>query len=576
MFDPVPLVRKFHGNSFGAILLAGTSYFCWPDTGADTTWFVAANGAALLAIAQGVGAARAGFQLIGHRSKRKKAKNAAKQHHPGRWATDKELEEAGMFDPNGRPLGETLSGIPIFEPTASVHSKIVAPPGMWKTIAAIVTAIMHLVHSRRGRKRVPPSVVIPDVKGELAAMCANALRKLGFEVWVLNETMYAGLANTDLNPFALLIEAYESSDPRQRARVGVIARILAMTVYPEPKDGDEKNRFWRAGARDCVIAAIFYLLSRDKLTPSFLWALLSDPIAFANSLQRLAALQEETQPGVLLARSLLETLAEEPQHFADFRSSAAQKLETFETTGMLAHVGLSSSHCHSDVRKRQVIVFMVAPLAYADELAMLQRLNLQSFMLSLKEYPEGQPVEFILDEACNAKAALSNLIDDLTLVRGLSARVHLVAQAESQIVSTWGRDAAKTLEAVTDLKQIMGTNSAEEAQFLSKALAMGVIDMEELSFSTKSEDVSFHADKTGRPLMTPDEILSMPRDMQIILFNGLRPILARKLSYAHYDPMCHIVDDNPVEGGKLKPDPKVFLNYPKSNAGSPNSEESVG
>lgn len=76
----------------------------------------------------------------------------------------------------------------------------------------------------------------------------------------------------------------------------------------------------------------------------------------------------------------------------------------------------------------------------------------------------GQPVEFILDEACNAKAALSNLIDDLTLVRGLSARVHLAAQAESQIVTTWGRDAAKTLDAVTDLKQIMGTNSPEEGK----------------------------------------------------------------------------------------------------------------
>lgn len=91
---------------------------------------------------------------------------------------------------------------------------------------------------------------------------------------------------------------------------------------------------------------------------------------------------------------------------------------------------------------------------------------------------------------------------------------------------------------------------------------MGVIDSEELSFSTKSEDVGLRADRTGRPLMTPDEILSMPRDQQIILANGLRPILARKLSYARYDPICHIVNNNPVEGSKLKPDPRVFLNYP--------------
>ena len=248
-------------------------------------------------------------------------------------------------------------------------------------------------------------------------------------------------------------------------------------------------------------------------------------------------LDEVRQHGVLLARSLLETSMEEPQHFADFRSSAAQRLESFEMTGMLAHVGLNSSHSHSAIRKRQVIVFMVSPLAHSDELALLQKLHLQSFLMSLKEEAQGQPVEFILDEACNAKAALSGLIDDLTLVRGLSARVHLVAQAESQVVATWGREAAKTLDAVTDLKQIMGTNSPEEAQVLSKALAMGVIDFEELGFSTKSEDVTLRADRTGRPLMTLDEILSMPRDEQIILVNGLRPIRARKLSYERYAPI---------------------------------------
>lgn len=580
MLDPAPITKRFHGSTLAATLLGSAAYYFWPEQGTQIGFAAAAYAAAFLSIVKLIHAISAGLQLLFHRGLKKRAKKAAQMHHPARWANDKELKETGMFNPNGRPLGETFSGIPIFEPSMSVHSKIVAPPGLWKTIAAITTAIMHLVHTKRGKKELPPSLVIPDVKGELAVMCAGSLRAMGFEVWVLNDTMHLGLQGVDLNPFALLVEAHGSDDPRKRARAGVIARILAMTIHPEPKDGDAKNRFWRAGTRDCLAAAMFCLLANKKLTPTFLWSLLSDPSAFIRALKKLADLDEMTQPGVLLARSLLETYIEEPQHFSDFRSSAAQNLESFETTGMLAHVGLSSSLvgpnsslCHSSIRKKQVIVFMVSPLAYSDELALLQKLHLQSFMMSLKEYPGGQPVEFILDEACNAKAALSNLIDDLTLVRGLSARVHLVAQAESQIVSTWGRDAAKTLDAVTDLKQIMGTNSPEEAQILSKALAMGVIDFEELGFSTKSEDVTLRADRTGRPLMTPDEILSMAKDEQIILVNGLRPIHARKLSYARYDPICHQVDDNPVEGSKLKPDPKVFLKYPKPQSKKTEGEE---
>ena len=562
MVDPIPLVKKFHGKSFTAALFGSAAYFLWPDPGAHPGWYVAAYGAAFVSTVSALHAAGAGSKLILHRSYRKRSKKAARLHNPARWASDEELKDAGMFEPNGRPLGETLSGIPIFEPAASVHSKIVAPPGAGKTTCAIINAIIHLAHSLRGKDGQPPSLIIPDVKGELAAMCAKALRRLGFEAWILNETGHLGLPGDDLNPYALLIEAYESTDPARRTRVGVLVRALSMTEYPEPKDGDEKNRFWRGGARDCLTAGKFLLLSKRTLTPSNLWALLADPVEFLRGLEELAALDPDDEPGVLLARSLLETFAEEPQHFADFRSSAAQKLESFERPGMLAHVGGKSTRSHADIRKRPVVVFMMAPLAYADEMALLHRLHLQSFMLSLKEFAEGQPVEFILDEACNAKAALSNLIDDLTTIRGLRGRVHLVAQAESQIVATWGRERAQTLEAVTDLSQIMGTNSPQEAKTLSDALSTGVIDMDELSFSTKSEDIGMRADKTGRPLMTRDEILSMPKDMQIILANGLRPILARKLSYARYDPVCHIVDENTVEGGKLRPDPKVFLSYP--------------
>lgn len=73
--------------------------------------------------------------------------------------------------------------------------------------------------------------------------------------------------------------------------------------------------------------------------------------------------------------------------------------------------------------------------------------------------------------------------------------------------------------------------------------------------------------------MTPDEILSMAKDEQIILVNGLRPIHARKLSYARYDPICHQVDDNPVEGSKIRPDPKVFLKYPKAQSKKNEGEE---
>ena len=167
-----------------------------------------------------------------------------------------------------------------------------------------------------------------------------------------------------------------------------------------------------------------------------------------------------------------------------------------------------------------------------------------------------------MDEVTNA-APLSALVADLTTIRGLGGRVHLIGQAESEFLRRFGREGAETINAVTDVKQFMGLNSYAEAEALSKSLSMGATRSWDYNFSNRSDDVGMRADRTGRALATADEILTMPQDEQIILINGLRPVKAKKLAYNQLSPICEWVAPNPLEGEPLPPDPKVFLKYPK-------------
>jgi type IV secretion system protein VirD4 len=53
---------------------------------------------------------------------------------------------------------------------------------------------------------------------------------------------------------------------------------------------------------------------------------------------------------------------------------------------------------------------------------------------------------------------------------------------------------------------------------------------------------------------------------QMIHVKGLGFFLAQKLSQQHIMPYAGLLATNPLEGGKLTPDPKITLRFPKGDA----------
>ncbi|MDP3197736.1 hypothetical protein [Tabrizicola sp.] len=63
--------------------------------------------------------------------------------------------------------------------------------------------------------------------------------------------------------------------------------------------------------------------------------------------------------------------------------------------------------------------------------------------------------------------------------------------------------------------------------------------------------------------MSPAELMAMPADQQLIHVKGLGFIVARKIGQQQVAPYCHLVAENPIEGGRLTPDPILALTTPK-------------
>lgn len=475
--------------------------------------------------------------------------------HSARFASREEIREAGMLDGKGRPLGWTDDGDILFEPHrhSPVHQKIIATNGAGKTTGGVVPAIMHLAMSPERR-----SLVIVDLKSELAGQCAMPLMRAGHEVWVVDPARETDLRKTELNILEPLVNAAanDSSD------VSMLARFFAQTLEPEPP-GEQNNKYFRDGPRDLLRFGAEGLarFAPEDCTPSGVAAVLGDEELFERMIEQSIACGGSLGT---LAKRLVEKRQENSNHFSDFKTTALQRLEIYEEGGRLYECGSNAFYRYEEIRERQVIVFLVSSLSQAKEMRTHFILQVSNFLHVAKR--TGHPIDFVLDEFTSAP--VKSLVEDLTIIRQFGSRVLMIAQAESEIERQFSDKSAKTIDDLASVKQIMGVSRFDEAKRVSDALGKGPFATMSLSEGDGALKGSLRDE--GRPLLTPDEVLALGRHRQIIFCDGMKPIIANKLYQNEIAPMCDLLDPNPLERAKLPSRPRVEITYGNNVEGTLN------
>lgn len=539
-------VRDINNRLMTAALLgSAAAWAAAPDGGG---WNLAAWTFGVLGSGQGIVGLKGIAKDFAMRKKIHEMSTKGSGAHTARWATEDEMQEAGMFDGIGRPLGITESGRAFFEPhkLRPVHSKTMGTSGAGKTIGAIVPAIMHLAFSSQR-----PSLIVPVLKGELVAQCAPPLIAAGLEVWVVDDMNTTPFQKTALNILEPIVSAASLRSPDAAS----LARNFALMLEPEPP-GDGKNKFFRDGNRDCIRLATEAMarMAPEECTPSAVHQVLGDSELFAE-LQEKAI---EAGGGLATAAGRLQDLKEEhPQHYTDFRTTALQKLEIYEEGGLLDGAGAGAVRRYEEVRERQIIVFLVSSLQHMKDLKVHTMLHVSNFLHVCKR--PGHAVTLIIDEFTNLP--IQTLSEDLTIIRGFGSRVILAGQAESEVERQFSPNLARTIDGLMSIRQIMGVTRFDEAKRVSEATGRGAFAA--TSLQGGEGRISESLSDSGRPLLTPDEVLSLPREKQVVFCEGMRPILANKLSQNQIEPMCSDLAANPLEGGKLRADPVVRVEYAK-------------
>lgn len=456
------------------------------------------------------------------------------------------------------PMGQRLIGMtpdtgePLWAPKG--HSLLLAANGAGKTTAGAMPWIFSLLGSS-SRKA---TLVMDSKDGELAAQCAKMIADLGIPVAVIDDM---GVFPADY-PYRVSLNAIDAvvSTFKEAPQDLVFANETITHALIDEPERDQRNRYWRSWPRILIEFAVYVLLKRNAslATPGGVWSLLSNP----QMLRKFAAIESEEGDGMLrvLARNIVDMAGHEhwPQHL----EAAQEALRVFAIGSRLHNAGMGASTTHYDLIRQGGFIFLVGPQAYMKRLNAYYALHIMGFTNAL--YRHAGPLTIINDEFTNAPNR--EFVEALTTLRAFKGEVHNIAQSRSEIERKFGKLEMQTIEENAILKQWFGFSGFSEARLISEMMGDQHAISTSLGADTESLRLQTNLSLIKQRWMSPSELMAMPDDEQLIHVKGLGFYRAKKISQQNAAPYCNLIAENPMEGGRLTPDPKITLTLP--NGGS--------
>nr|WP_268238496.1 type IV secretory system conjugative DNA transfer family protein [Iodidimonas muriae] len=207
--------------------------------------------------------------------------------------------------------------------------------------------------------------------------------------------------------------------------------------------------------------------------------------------------------------------------------STAQRHTNFLDSNRMRLVLGSSDFDLADLKRKPMTIYLCLPFEHVSgQFARWLRLmiTLSLTALSRTKGPTRPGTLFLLDEF----AALGHLrMAERGMAEGRAYGVKMwpILQDLNQLKDNY-RDGWQTFIGNARIIQFFGTADLFTAEYVSKMLGKTTVWASGSSGSRESTS------ETGRPLLTPDEVMNLGPDEELLFFRGgLRPIKAQKLPY---------------------------------------------
>lgn len=437
-------------------------------------------------------------------------------HGSARFAITKEIAPLKVAR-SGLLIGRDPKTRKLLRHTGPAHLLTIAPTRTGKGVGTIIPNL--LVADR--------SIICVDPKGENARIAGRARQSFG-PVHVLDPFGVTGVKSAAFNPLDML--ELDGVDVAEDAHA-----LADALVFDEPGLSGEAH--WNEEAKALISGLLLMIVAfepPDRKHLATLREYLTLPPDRFNTL--LVRMQEQDGVNGLVARAANRHIGKSDREAAGVLSSAQRHthfLDSPRMTGVLERTDFR----FADLKQRRATVFLVLPPERLSTYARWLRLLISQSLSDMTRGPgtPDEPVLYLLDEFA-ALGHLAPIERAMSLMAGYGVQLWPILQDIHQLRATYGGKAG-TFISNTGVLQIFGVNDHDTARLVSDLLGQETIVFQTMARALDSDNtgITFSQQRTGRPLLTPDEVRNLPQNSQLLLLTGQRAIFAGKIAY-YRDP----------------------------------------
>lgn len=391
-------------------------------------------------------------------------------------------------------------------------------PGSYKTQAYVMTNILNETEN---------SIVATDPKAELFEHTAGIKQAQGYEVHVVN---FANMTHSDrYNPLDYIKKDVDANE--------VATKIVASG------NKDSKKDVWYYSQIALLKALILYVLNERE--PA-----LRNLKGVTEFLQGNSVTKDENGKSELDERfEELETNHPARRAYelgfkkskGEMQSSIIMSLLTTISNFIDEEVAEFTSFSDfdlKDVGRKKVILYVIIPVMDTTFENLVNLFFSQMFSELYKLASDNHShvpnnVDFLLDEFVNL-GKFEKYEEFLATCRGYGIGVSTIVQSITQLQSLYGKDKAESILGNNAVKICMNASNEATAKYFSDLLGQATVKVKSGSESTSHGRETNNSSKsdsynyTSRKLMTPDEIMQMNENEEILFFSNERPLKAKK------------------------------------------------
>jgi type IV secretion system protein VirD4 len=453
-------------------------------------------------------------------------------------ASSKELEAKGLgvkiprfgdksFDSSGLLLGSYARGLLTYK--GDTHHLVVAASGAGKFQGGVGVWLDN---------GLPAATVLIDPKGEAARLFAPALDQAA----VLDPWNEAGFGTSSLN----LLDDLTSDNPNLVDDARALADALII-----PSGGDTH---WDSTAKNFVAALLIFIaldpheagkrhLLRLRELVTLPWQGTGDAECMENLLTYLQQLDIAGGSVKRAAAAMAGRADKERQSIFSTIERDTAWLDSPQIQNVVVKSDLDLDRFAAALGERRgPVLFVVIPPRYLMTHRSWLRLVIAAASNAFKRVQIADPDalsdpwrkrrHIIIDEFPQL-GRMAFVENDVAVARGYNIQYHLLVQNLTQLREAYAANWETFI--ANSLVQAFGVQDVFTSEYVSKMLGTTTVTSYGRSSSStwsaqgSSSTSGSSSSPVGRPLRTPDEVRTLPKDGQFLFLRGMNPVAARLL-----------------------------------------------